>query len=482
LLLFSNIEGNYEICKLSNVTEGKLPIIIREYNCFISSPNDVAEERKIAGKVISRINIIIRDALRIGLNPKKWENLPALIPALKDEKIQDILNKEVENSHFFILILHKRYGTKKKGFRISNTERELNTIIKAHEKDSKRKILAYFRNFAVKGNDPEATEVMRFRDRLASMNILYKIYNTPKEFEFELVNDLYDTIIKMHTSSEKSEILRRFWQLGSVTYPNIPQMAIVYPPISRKVSDPQHTADYWKKNLVPVLSFEDHKAIEKIRKAFFIMGFNRFNVYNSTDLPTELPHMNRVWICMPRCPTALKYFQKYKDVSRFVFVPKKGKQLARIIWKTKDGERLDIYSPLHKYFKFQRKKMDTTKEWTSHLGKIIAKDYAVLARFKSKRGSTKADGSDVWDYCVAGIHGLGTWGAGWFIDRKYEFFSKYSEDNDIQLLLEVTYRDNKIDDVKDVSEETKAYFSNQLTTKTINKEIATYLEKDDLNI
>lgn len=82
------------------------------------------------------------------------------------------------------------------------------------------------------------------------------------------------------------------------------------------------------------------------------------------------------------------------------------------------------------------------------------------------------------DYFIAGIRGLGTWGAAWFIDRRYDAFKLYqdSEDANIQLLLEVTYKDERIFEVRDVSEESEGYFKKQNSLREIKRIITEYQE------
>lgn len=77
------------------------------------------------------------------------------------------------------------------------------------------------------------------------------------------------------------------------------------------------------------------------------------------------------------------------------------------------------------------------------------------------------------DYFLAGIRGLGTWGAGWFIDRRYNVFEQYAqhEDATIQLLLEVTYRNDRILDVRNVSDAPESYFSKEYNLRTIRQYI-----------
>lgn len=105
-----------------------------QYKIFVSSPSDVAGERSIVDDVIAKINDAISDTLGIHLTVEKWEKIP---PESTDEELQERLNKKIKDCHFFLLILYKRYGTVVPGQTISNTEREINTIIDDISKDKK---------------------------------------------------------------------------------------------------------------------------------------------------------------------------------------------------------------------------------------------------------------------------------------------------------------------------------------------------------
>ena len=106
-------------------------LFYKQFKIFVSSPSDVNEERGIVDTIISQINDSVGDSLKINLKIEKWEKLP---PETENESIQERLNKKIEDCHFFILILFKKYGSIEKGYNISNTEREIDTIIEYLEK------------------------------------------------------------------------------------------------------------------------------------------------------------------------------------------------------------------------------------------------------------------------------------------------------------------------------------------------------------
>lgn len=77
------------------------------------------------------------------------------------------------------------------------------------------------------------------------------------------------------------------------------------------------------------------------------------------------------------------------------------------------------------------------------------------------------------DFFFAGIRGLGTWGGGWFLDRRYDALRGpcEKENADVQFLLEVTYKDEQVLDVRDVSGEPEGYFQNENNIRTIRTRI-----------
>lgn len=445
------------------------------YRVFISSPSDVAAERQFSEEVIGSINNTCSDTLRVALETRKWENLPPETPHLPEEKIQDLINKEVEKAHFFVLILYKRYGRIEEGHTKSNTERELETILNRFALNPQIRILAYFREIP-ENNDPGEQErnITELRDRLQRINIHYRTYKTPEEFKSVFTHDMYNVLLRMRLSPFKQEMLRKFWQIGEPSRPTHPRLAIMFPPVSRQyMKSPKE--DVWLHRLEPYMYFEDFKTIHKIMKLLSLIGFSGYKVYFYTDLPRDLRFMNRVWMCFPRSHTALESLEEYKSRVRFNFKFRRNVS-SELCWQSSDGNKFIIESPMATYLYEQRKKMDTKGEPISHHRKIIAKDYGIIARFRNNNSGLITDEGFLYDYYFAGVRGLGTWGTAWFIDRKAKLLQNYSEENDIQILLEVTYKDGGIDDVIDVSDRPSEYFEEQNDIKNIRQQIKTFRE------
>jgi len=453
-----------------------MPEIYQSYRTFISSPGDVETERRAAKEVIERINRICRDNLGLSLEARTWEDLPPLTPHLPEEKIQDVLNKEVENAHFFILILFKRYGRIEAGHTKSNTERELDTILAQYEKKPQLKILAYFRR--LHGNvDPgeQETKVRDFRQRLEHKGILYKEYSRPADFKELLTHDLYDVVLRLRLSPFKSSSLQRFWKLGEVDRPTHPRLAILFPPVDRQFMGGSARDPVWLKRLHPNMYFEDYKAIHKITKTLALIGFRDYRIYFQTDPPADIDFMNRVWVCFARSTQALQRIDAHYRNVRFRFALRTG-QSDVAYWMQAGGTRFRIRSPLSLYLREQRTEMEPRGRWYQQLAKIICKDYGILARFRDPTGDDRTVEGALHDYYIGGIHGLGTWAAGWYVDRKYKHLLQLPEDEDVQLLLEVTYRDGHIFDVVDVSDKPAKYFASEASVRRVRSVIKRYLE------
>jgi hypothetical protein len=132
------------------------PSTYQSFTIFLSSPGDVRAERDCARDIIDAVNKTIRDILHINFYVQFWEALPPQTPAPSEGTIQDVLNKRVEKSHIFLLLLNKRYGSVEPGHTKSNTEREIDTILERHTLDPRVTILSYFRSIADNA-DPRRT-------------------------------------------------------------------------------------------------------------------------------------------------------------------------------------------------------------------------------------------------------------------------------------------------------------------------------------
>jgi hypothetical protein len=217
------------------------------------------------------------------------------------------------------------------------------------------------------------------------------------------------------------------------------------------------------------------KAIAKIEKTLRFLGFSEFGKYSIDNPPFDINSMSRIWICQAKNRLGHEYQQKHKDKTKFKFRVTNNGLETRLYWRysVNSEDYIEIRSPLNKYLREQRMHMQINGEWKCEMGMIVAKDYAILARIRNDNNSPTMREGHLYDYYVAGIRGLGTWGAAQFIDRYYEAFNNSKNNDDIQILLEVIYRNGRITEVVDVSDKPEHYFKSQFSLNTIRGIVAT---------
>ena len=446
--------------------------VFQSFKVFISSPGDVPVERQIAEEVIRGVSHSCRDTLGIQVEVVKWEQLPPLTP---ESTIQDIIIERLSGCNGFILILNRRYGTVEPGQSKSNTEREIDVALRMLSEGGRTMFLSYFKELPP--NDDRGSQEKKVRDLRAELTrrgVFYKSYKTPEEFRDRLTHDLYHTILKFQVSTAKRRLLNKFWQLGIAEGATHPQLALIYPPVDRHFMRREDPDRIWLKRLVPHIVFEDFKALQKVEKTLRLIGFRDFEFFSVAGAPPDIQDRNRLWICLPRNEPSQHQLALYKNRALFEFVRRQPLIDGRIRWHCPHDptKSITVESPLGKYLSAQRGDAPGG-EWQTHHGRVFAKDFAILARFSDKRERAPMSSGTLKDYFIAGIRGLGTWGAAWFIDRRYNALHGHmqTDDCDIQMLLEVTYKNERIHDVRDVSGEPESYFRDENSMRTVRARI-----------
>lgn len=302
--------------------------------------------------------------------------------------------------------------------------------------------------------------------------VFYKEYVDENEFKELLIHEVYRMLLNMHLSPNKVEKLKTFWRFGRVSDSTIPDTIIIYPPVPRKWMASDDDDHFWHKRLQPNLFYEDYKAINKIIKTLNLVGVKRFRVLTNFTYSSKIAdyrNANLIWICLPRQAKAIKTLNTY-DQKRFIILPRKERELSMFKWKDENGNEISIKSPLGTYLEMQRPNVDKNTEWDTNLGQIIAKDYAIIARFNRPIPENKYIDEKIKEYFIAGIRGLGTWGAAAFIDKKFQNFD-FRLNDEIQMLLEVTYENGSVISVEDVSNKDQAYFEKECSKEYIAKVI-----------
>jgi len=444
---------------------------------FISTPKDVSREREIAKQVVERINLTCKETLGLEMEIISWDQLPPAATKLPKERIQDVLDQYVAKCNIFILILYKRYGTKEEGHSKSNTEREVDIAVDLLKREKKIMFLSYFRKLPPSDDyGPQESRVRALRKRLEKMGIWYKEYETTEEFEHSLLHDLYRTVLSYRLSTTKHKALKCFWQFGFPERITHPILAVIYPTTERIFMGPRDDANVWLNRLGPNVVFEDFKALEKIEKTLRLIGVSDFKLFNTVTIPPDIHLMNRLWMCLPHSTKGIAQIQRYEDRSCFRLIRKQDRTLSYLLWRRSPrGQKyITVRSPLAKYLAEQGSHLNIAGEWNPELSHIVAKDYAILARFRDLKSDVVMVDGFLKDYFLAGLRGLGTWGAAWFIDRKYDHFMRYRPDQDIQMLIEVEYREGRVSDVRDVSAEPQSYFDQENNLATIRKTVKNY--------
>ncbi|MDY7038461.1 MAG: hypothetical protein SV375_20175, partial [Thermodesulfobacteriota bacterium] len=327
------------------------------------------------------------------------------------------------------------------------------------------------------------------QNRLVAASLLYHQYDKPKDFRERIILDLFEAVVRIRTEVERSEQLKGFFRFGVSTKRESPSVLIGYPPIHKHIQKPNNltaTSEQkstrrhrynWQERLLPNVVFEDMKCIQKIEAAVRLTGVQDISSVTIDHPRLQTDVGNRIWLCLPRNNMAQRRLSQIGQRVWFRFERRKEEDRPHIIWSLEGQNPIEIQSPMAKYLHLQRRPKSSS--WDLKFGSIVARDYAVIGRFamQESKGLTRDD--PYYHYFVAGIRGLGTWGAGWFIDRRPDGLQRLvkiadKKAFDAQILLEVTYSNYRIVAVKDVSYRDEHYFKKQLADEIIYSIIERY--------
>lgn len=176
------------------------------YKCFIASPSDTIDERKIFDKVFNEINKNLGELYHFRIESLKWED--DVHPSFGIDS-QDVINKQIGNDYdFFVGIMYKKFGspTTKAG---SGTEEEFNNAYDKYSKNSSCvEIMFYFNNEAPSTlNEIDPTELVKvnnFKKRISSEGGLYCDYCGCNDFEDKIRNHFNNIFINKYKISQGS--------------------------------------------------------------------------------------------------------------------------------------------------------------------------------------------------------------------------------------------------------------------------------------
>src|SRR3989339_138935 len=421
---------------------------------FISSPNDVTLERKKVKSVLSDLSQILERIFGFVLTPVSWEEFRSFAA---EKKIQETINKNLEKSFLFIGILGKRYGTIHDDGK-SSTHQEFDFAISLKHKIE---ILVYKKISNENYADAEDIQQIHLLNQLIKEikkeEILYKSYTEINEFQECVLLGILETVLEMIVEAKRRDLLNKFFLFGKSRSQREVSVLMGYPSIHSQYGKMHEKTFNWQERLVPNVVYEDFRAIRKIESVLNCIGVTDHKAVTTYYSDLQEPG-NRIWLCLPRNKIAQQKLALFKDRVFFKFRGNNFKS-RHLCWFPPNQKTIKIRSPLYKYLSYQRSSKKTV--WRPSYGNNLARDYAILARFKNDIES-KGHGTDnFYHYFFAGIRGLGTWCVGWYIDECYDdlinITDKYG-DGDVQLIFEVTYLRYRIKDVKNVTNMDQNYF------------------------
>ena len=116
------------------------PATVRLIRVFVSSPSDVAEERKILDEVVHRINAT--DGLYLGVRLETWKWEENAVPQIGPPP-QEGIDRQLPQYDIYLGIMSARFGTPTDGCG-SGTEKEFRDALELWKQAGSPWILFYF--------------------------------------------------------------------------------------------------------------------------------------------------------------------------------------------------------------------------------------------------------------------------------------------------------------------------------------------------
>lgn len=168
-----------------------MPRNITEFDLFVSSPADVADERDCVGEAVDELNANWQRQLGLRLNVIRWENygLPGF-----GEDAQDVLNQDLpEQLDAFVGILWSRIGTPTRRAESGTVEEFERTYKQWKTKPDTIRQMMYFKNADVPFEEidtEQITSVRQFKSSLSNRGCLYQDFKSTDEFRRLIRNHL----------------------------------------------------------------------------------------------------------------------------------------------------------------------------------------------------------------------------------------------------------------------------------------------------
>lgn len=169
---------------------------VQAIKVFISSPNDMSEERAIAKDICDQINKDIGNHKKFRVEPVMWETHTS---SDKAERSQEAINRQLGNYDIYVGFMGFYFGTPT-GIAASGTEEEFEHALLLNLENGNPKIQFYFSSARV---DPSKIDfeqyerVNKFRAKIGSQGVYYKRFEDLAQFSTMLRQGLFNHILRI---------------------------------------------------------------------------------------------------------------------------------------------------------------------------------------------------------------------------------------------------------------------------------------------
>jgi len=173
----------------------------------VASPGDVNEERDTVALVVAEVRRMLETIVPYALETVRWET--HAWPDVGDDA-QDVINHEIGEFDIFVGIMWRRFGTPTKRAE-SGTDEEFKRAFSFYKKYGKPKIMFYFRRSPFYPESlselTQVKKVLRFKNDLEKLGVLYWTYNKPLEFERQFREHLMRQVLSLRQSEPKPRVV-----------------------------------------------------------------------------------------------------------------------------------------------------------------------------------------------------------------------------------------------------------------------------------
>jgi hypothetical protein len=165
------------------------------FKCFIASPGDCANERKIAAAAVQRIDRLIGERIHYRLEPRGWER-----DAFPDVgRPQEIINKILDESDIAVFIFWHRLGTDA-GLGHTGSEEEFYRTLQRRYTSGEPRMLLYFNEAPPPSQAVDLGQLARVRDFRRRLDegreLLYGTFRDGAEWRERLEDALADELFR----------------------------------------------------------------------------------------------------------------------------------------------------------------------------------------------------------------------------------------------------------------------------------------------